>query len=93
MTSNLLSSLRIDASLFENCDCFVRDIICSEDELNDLSNTTELIIIGHNCLNDITEVSFSRFQDLITLDVGAYSLKNVENLAIEGLTMFAVIII
>lgn len=93
VTSNLLFSLSLDASLFESCDCFVHDVICSEDELNDVANTTELIIIGHNCLNDITEVSFSRFQDLVTLDVGAYSLKNVETLAIEGLLMNIVIII
>ena len=70
--------------MFEECDCFVHNITCSLEEFNALPDTTELIIIGHGCMLHDKEVSFSRFQNLVTLDVGAYSLMSVEDVVISS---------
>lgn len=59
-------------------------VIFSVDELNNVSSSIEEMVIGNVCLNEMKEISFSRFTELKTLNIGCYSLANVKSVVIES---------
>ena len=75
----------IDASLFHNCSCFKYDVICSMSELNSLDNSIERLMIGNECMQSETSISFSRYTKLNEIDVGEISLVNVMNFNLDSI--------
>ena len=69
----------IDASLLSDLPCLKNDVIVSVDDLNNASDSIECLIIGNECLNQLNEIDFSRFMNVRLIDVGVYSLQNVNN--------------
>ena len=69
----------IDASLFADLPCLKNDVIVDIDDLNNVSDVIECLIIGNYCLNELNEIDFSRFMNVRLIDVGVYSLQNVNN--------------
>lgn len=76
----------VDASLFHDVEFQRFDkVICSVDEFNTVSNSIKELVIGNVCLNEMKEISFSRFMELETLNVGCRSLQKVECVIIESI--------
>ena len=69
----------IDASLLGDLPCLKNDVIVDIDDLNNVSDVIECLIIGNYCLNELNEIDFSRFANVRLIDVGVYSLQNVNN--------------
>ena len=69
----------IDASLLGDLPCLKNDVIVDVDDLANVSDVIECLIIGNYCLNELNEIDFSRFMNVRLIDVGVYSLQNVNN--------------
>lgn len=75
----------VDASLFHDMKIQKFDkVIFSVDEFDAVSNSIKELVIGNLCLNEMKEISFSRFTELKTLNIGCISIANVKSVIIES---------
>ena len=70
----------LDASLFEDCYCFKYDVVCSKDDLDELSRDVEGIVIGNGCMKQEDSIDFSEFLNVSVIDVGFESLSRINKL-------------
>ena len=74
----------VDASLCHSCSCFIYNVVCSLSELNPLNNNIERLVIGNDCMQSVTSISFSQFNRLNVIDVGDNSLVKVISLSLSS---------
>ena len=73
--------------------CFKYDPIISIDDFNQSSINIECLMIGNWCLNkrneneELKEIDLTRFVNVRVIDIGSYSLQNVEILKISSSLM------